>query len=230
MQTQDAPAELIFKFWPWFEANRKRLIIAGVAAVVGGFVWFYISTQKQQAEQDAGLSYTQLQLSMPPNPTTQQVVDGYLKIAGKYAGTLAGQRARLQAGALQFGAGNYADAQTQFQSFLTAETGSPLAALARMGVASSLEAQGKLDDALAAYRAVVAGFPDSTDAIVAKFSQGRVLELQGKLSEAVTFYQDAARSPLAGSLASEAGKRIALIQVKLASAKPAIKAAPATKS
>ena len=26
MQTQDAPAEIIFKLWPWLEANKNRLI------------------------------------------------------------------------------------------------------------------------------------------------------------------------------------------------------------
>jgi predicted negative regulator of RcsB-dependent stress response len=223
MQTQDAPAEILFKFWPWFEANRKRLVIGGVAVAVAAFVVYFISAQKQAAEQNAGLAYTQLQMTLPVGTSAQQMADGYLAIANKYQGTLAGQRARLQAGAVQFSAGNYPEALAQFQNFLTTESGSPLTVAARMGIAASLEAQGKLDDAMAAYRAVVSGFPDATDAIVAKFSQGRVLELQGKLTEAVTFYQDTARSPLAGSLASEAAQRVALIQVKLAAVKPAVK-------
>ena len=33
MQTQDAPAEIIFKLWPWLEANQKRLIAVAVAIV-----------------------------------------------------------------------------------------------------------------------------------------------------------------------------------------------------
>jgi predicted negative regulator of RcsB-dependent stress response len=219
MQTQDASAEFLLKFWPWLEANRKRLIIAGVAAVVIFFVWFYFSSQRQQAELAAGQAYTEFQLNQPPTLPAQQVADGYLQIANKYAGTLAGQRARLQAAGILFGAGRYAEAQAQFQSFLAAANGSPLAASAQAGIAASLEAQGKLDDALAAYRKVASGYPDSIDAIQAKFAQGRVLESQGKLSDAVNAYQDVVRSPLAGTFASEAGQRIALIQTKLAAVK-----------
>ena len=213
----------MFKFWPWYEANRKRLVIAGVAVVVVAFVWFYISTQRQQAAVDAGQAYTQFQLNMPPAQTPAQLADGYLQIAKKYKGTLAAQRAQLEAAAVLFGGGSYMQAQAQFQDFLTAESGSSLAVAARMGVAASLEAQGKLDEALAAYRAVVSGSPESTEAVAAKFAQGRVLELQGKLSEAVSFYEQAGKSPLAGSLASQAAQRIALIQVKLPAAKPAVK-------
>jgi len=61
------------------------------------------------------------------------------------------------------------------------------------------------------------------EVVAAKFAQGRVMELQGKLTEASAYYQEVARSPLAGSMASEAAQRIALIQVKLSAAKPAAK-------
>jgi len=221
MQTQDAPAEIIFKFWPWFEANRKRLAIAGAVVAVLVLAWFYISARQQQAVVDAGQAYTQFQLDMPPTPNVQQVVDGYLLVASKYPGTLAGQRARLEACATLFSAGRYADAQAQFQGFLAAETASPLAAQARLGIAASLEAQGKLDEALAAYRSA-AGKPGSPEAIAAKFALGRVLELQGKLAEAVNAYQETLREPLAGSMANEAGQRIALLQAQLVPAKPAV--------
>lgn len=228
METQDASAEFMFKFWPWFEANRNRLIIAAVVLVLAFFVWLFISTKQQQKEVAAGQAYTEYLLNQPPASAAQQVADGFLKIANDYAGTLAGQRARLQAGETLFAAGKYADAQAQFQNFLTTEGGSSLAVQAQSGVAASLEAQGKLDDAVAAYRKVMTSYPDSGDAIVAKFALGRVLELQGKLSEAVTAYQDVTKLPLAGSLAQEAGQRIAQIQTKLAAAKPVAK--PAAKS
>jgi predicted negative regulator of RcsB-dependent stress response len=228
METQDASAEFMFKFWPWLEANRKRLIIAAVVLVLAFFTWFFISTQHQQKEVAAGQAYTQFLLNQPPASAPQQVADGYLKIANDYSGTLAGQRARLQAAATLFEAGHYADAQTQFQNFLTSEGGSSLASQAQSGLAASLEAQGKLDEALAAYRKVVTAYPDSTDVIMAKFAQGRVLELQGKLKDAVAAYQDVTKSPLAGSLGSEAAQRASQIQTKLAAATSATK--PAAKS
>jgi predicted negative regulator of RcsB-dependent stress response len=227
METQDASAEFMFKFWPWFEANRHRLIIAAVVLVLAFFVWFFLATQHQQKEVAAGQAYTQFLLNPPPATATQAVADGYLKIAGDHPGTLAGQRARLQAAATLFEAGRYAEAQTQFQNFLATKGDSSLAALAQSGVAASLEAQGKLDDALAAYRKLVTAYPDSTDVILAKFAQGRVLELQGKLKDAVTAYQDVTKSPLAGSLGSEAAQRISQLQTKLAAATSATTNAPA---
>jgi predicted negative regulator of RcsB-dependent stress response len=223
MQTQDAPAEIIFKFWPWLEANQKRLIIGTIALVVVFFGWFFFAKQKEQAEITAGQDYTVFQTSQAEGITPKQAADGYLKIGAQYAGTKAGQRAWLQAGVVLFSGGNYADALAVFQNFLKSEAGSTLAPAARLGVASCLEAQGKLDEAVTAYRAVATGQNDTPEAMVAKFSQGRVLELQGKLSDAVSAYQEVARSPLAGSLANDAAQRVALLQTKLAVVKPAAK-------
>lgn len=225
MQTQDAPAEIIFKFWPWLEANRKLLIGIGVATLVGFFAWFFLDTQRLQAEIAAGQAYTQFQMSQPPNTTAKQVADGYGRLADKYAGTMAGQRARLQAAAVLFSAGSYPEAQAQFQNFLAGNGSSPLAVYARLGLASCLEAQGKLDDALRTYQTVANAGLDSSEAVMARFAQGRLLEMQGKLIEAASAYESVARSPLGGSLGNEAGQRLGAIQAQAAAAKPA--AAPA---
>lgn len=222
MQTQDAPAEIMFKFWPWLEANRNRLIIAGVAVVLLFVVWLFVTSRQTQNAIAAGQAYTQFQLNQPPNQTMKQVADGYLQIATKYSGTTAAQRAQLQAGAILFNGGSYADAQKVFENFVATEGGSALTVFARLGIGASLEAQQKLDEALAAYRAAVSLAPNSPEAVSAKFSQGRILESQGKLSEALGLYQDVARSPFGGSMASEAGQRAAMIQGKLAAAKPAV--------
>ena len=220
----------MFKFWPWFEANRKRLIGVGVVALAILFVWYYITSSRQQKEIAAGQAYTQFQLNQPPTSSAQQVADGYLHLAKEYAGTVAAQRAQLEAAAILFNADRYADAQKQFQSFLAGTAGGSLAATAKLGVAACQEAQGQLDAALSSYREVTTGYRDTTDAMAAKFSMGRILELQGKLADAVTSYKEVAQSQLAGSLASEAANRIALIQVKLAAQKPATSVTPATKS
>ena len=219
MQTQDAPAEFLIKFWPWFEANRKRLVVTVVAAVVVLVIYYFITTQREQKAVDAGQAYTQLQLNMPPNPTVQQVADAFVQLAQKYSGTVAAERAQLQAAAVLFSAARYPDAQAQFQTFLGANKTSSLAPAAQLGVAACLEAQNKLDDAATAYRAVTKSYPDSSEALPAKFSLGRVLEAQGKLTEATACYQEVTRSPLAGSLVSEAAQRLSQIAVT----KPVVK-------
>jgi len=219
MQTQDAPTDFLIKFWPWFEANRQRVIVTSVAAVIVLFVWYFIATQQEQKAVNAGQAYTQLQLTLPSNPTVQQVADGFLKIASQYSGTIAAERAQLQAAAVLFSAARYADSQAQFQAFLGANKSSSLAPAAQLGVAACLESQNKLDDAAAAYRAVTANYPNSSEALPAKFSLGRILEAQGKFADATACYQEVTRSPLAGSLASEAAQRLS----QIAATKPAAK-------
>lgn len=221
MQSQDVSAEFLIKFWPWFEANRKRII--GTAMVVGVILiaWYYVTTQQAQKTVDAGQAYTALQLNLPPNPTAQQVADEFLQMAGRYSGTLAAQRAQLQAAAVLFDAGHYADAQAQFQKFLDGNTGSPFSAAAQLGVAASLEAQNQPDQAVVAYRAVMASHPDSAEVLPARFALGRVLAAQGKLSEAASYLEEVAQAQLAGSLAQEAAGRLAQIQATLGATRPA---------
>jgi TolA-binding protein len=214
MQTQDAPAEIMFKFWPWLEANKQRLIIGGSAVVLLFVVWMFVSSQQQQKLLAAGQAYTAFQLNQPANPTTKQVADGYLQIATQYAGTAAAQRAQLQAGAILFNGGSYADAQKVFENFVATESGSPLIVYARLGIAASLEAQQKLTEAAAAYGMIATSASSSAEGVQAKFSQARILELQGKSTEAAALYQEITRSPLAGSLATEAGQRLAAMPFK----------------
>lgn len=221
MQTQNAPTEFLIKFWPWFEANRKRLIGMAVAATVILLAFYFYTTQQAQKAVDAGRAYTQMQLNLPPTATLQQVADGYQQVAKQYPGTLAAERAQLQVGSALFSAGRYADAQAVFQKFADASAGGMLAPEAQLGVAASLEAQNQLEPAAAAYRAVMTGFPNSTEVWPAKFALARVLEAQGKFTEAASYYTEVARSQVAGSLATEAAQRMAQIQSKIPAPKPA---------
>lgn len=222
METPDASAEFLIKFWPWFEANRKRLIYAAVAAAAVLFLWYFLATQREQRAVAAGQALARLQLNLPANPTPQQVAEAYLKISAQYAGTIAAERAQLEAAAVLFSAGRYDDAQAQFQK-LAANSTSPLAPAARLGAGASLEAAGKADAAVTEYRAVVTGYPNSAEALPAKYALGRVLEAQGKFADAANYYQELTRSQLAGSLGSEAAQRLSQIQGKLAAPKPAPK-------
>jgi len=75
MQLQDAPAAYLFKLWPWFEANRIRIIWGGgVIVVAAGLISFY-SWQRDQKEIAAGKALTQLMTSVPRNAITGQPAD-----------------------------------------------------------------------------------------------------------------------------------------------------------
>jgi TolA-binding protein len=228
MELQDAPATYLFKLWPWFEANRIRIIWGGgVIVVAAGLISFY-SWQRDQKEIAAGKALTQMMSSIPRNATASQQADLYLKISTDYQDTSGGQRALLQGAAMLFEAGRYADAQVQFQKFLDAYSGSFFAAQAALGVAISLDAQGKTDLAAGVYQRVINTYSDAVAVDSARFALAQIDERQGKLSEAANFYEAIVHNNPNSSLGSEAGLHLMELKMKQQSASPA--AAPAALS
>jgi len=220
MQLQDAPAAYLFKLWPWFEANRIRIIWGGgVIVVAAGLISFY-SWQRDQKEITAGKALTQVMGSIPRNATASQEADLYLKISTDYQDTSAGQRALLQGAAILFTAGRYADAQAQFQKFLDAHPGSFFAAQAALGVATSLDAQGKTDLAAGVYQRIINSYTDATAVDSARFALAQIDERQDKPAEAANLYEAIVRYNPNGSLGSEAGLRLMELKMKLQSASP----------
>jgi TolA-binding protein len=220
MEIQDAPAAYFFKLWPKIEANWIRIALGGGVIIVVAMLIYYYSWQRDQKEINAGMALTQLMMTAPRNVTGSQPADSLLKIAGDYRGTTAGQRAWMQGAAMLFAAGRYADAQTQFQKFLDAHPDSFFAAQAALGVATSLDAQGKTDLAAGAYQRVINISSDVMVASSAKFALAQIDERQGKLADAMNLCEDVMRSNPNSSLGSEAGLRAMELKMKLPSATP----------
>jgi predicted negative regulator of RcsB-dependent stress response len=222
MQPQDAATVYIFKLWPWIEDNKKRLGIAGGIIVAAILVFFFVSSQREQREIDAGKALTQVVVSTAGD----QLADAYLKIAADHPSTLAGQRALLQAAAAMFESGRYADAQTQFQNFLDAHPDGEFSWQAALGVAASLDAQGKSDLAVDAYQQVVNSPSDNTEgASVAKLAIARIYETQGKVNEAFSLYGEVMRANPNGALGSEASVRAMELKAKSSSVSSSTQAA-----
>jgi len=221
MQTQDAPAEIIFKLWPWLEANKNRLIGGTVVALIIAGIVFYVSSSREQREITAGLALTTLINNQSAATSSTQLAASLEQLATTYAGTGAAQRAELQAAGVLFAAGNYADAQTQFQKCITEDRSGPFAATAQLGVAASLESLNKLDLAASAYQQVLSTYPGSPFVAQAEFGLGHIAELQNKPSEAVGHYDKVAATVAGGTLAQEAAMRSAELKFKLAAAAPA---------
>jgi predicted negative regulator of RcsB-dependent stress response len=164
----------MLKFLEWYEANKKLLLGGLVAAglVVAGILWY--SSQREANEAEAGETLTRLMFSQMPNASVPQLAAEFSKIATKYPGTVAAQRAQLQAASALFTAGQYAEAQAQFQKFLADnQTADALTASAQLGVAVCLESQGK-PEALAAYQKVAANYVGTTSAEIAKQAVARL--------------------------------------------------------
>ena len=223
MELQDAPATYLFKLWPWIETNKVRIASgAGILLVATGLISFY-SWQREQKEITAGAELTQLMLSDQRSTPAQQAAL-FVKIARDNQNTAAGQRAFLQSATMLFEAGQYADAQTQFQQFLNQYPDHFFAGQAALGVAASLDAQGKTDLAAAAYQRVINNYPDPLVTGYAKYSLAQIDERQGKSTEALSLYEEVRRSSPNSSLGSGAGLRAMELKLK----QPAVSAtAPA---
>lgn len=216
--TPDTPAEILFKLWPWLEANKNRLFFGGAAVIVVIGIYYFHSAQVASNEQAAGVALTQVMMTPPSGMTA---ADALKQVAAKFPGTAAAERAQLQAAAALFATSQYADAQALFQKFLESNPNSALAATAELGLGASQEAQGNLDAAESAYQIVATTYSSSTLSLSALCGLGRIEEAQGKLQQAMEHYSAAARAGISGSsLAEEAKMHAAEIQGKLAALAP----------
>ena len=220
---------MFFKLWPWLEKNRNALIGAGVALIAAAGIWYYVTTQRAQSEIDAGQALTALLVSPEANASSSELATELGVLAGKFSGTAAGRRAQLQAAGALFDAGNYAEAQTQFQKCLNDDPTGPYAATAELGIATCMEAQNQLDQAATAYQRVVSGYSSSTCVAQAELALGRLAEQQNRLNEAMDYYGKAVSASLAGTVRNEASMRAEELREKLAAAapKPAAATTPA---
>jgi predicted negative regulator of RcsB-dependent stress response len=225
MQTQDAPAEFIFKLWPWLEANKNRLIGALVGIIVIAGIWYFVSAQREAREVTAGEALSTVELAPPAGTTPSQLAASYEQLAATYAGTSTGKRAQLQAAGALFAAGNYAEAQAQFQKSLDADSTGIFAPTAELGLAACQEAQNKTDLAAAAYQRVISAFPSSPYSIQAEFGLGRIADEQGKAADAISHYEKVATGAIGGTIAQEAQMRLTELKIKLATAAAAQSAA-----
>ncbi len=222
MDTEDVSTEVLFKLWPWLEANKNRLIGGVVVVALAALVYSYILWQHGQNEIACGEAFTQLLFTPNSGDSPGQEADAYLAVADKYPGTQAAQRAELQAAAVLFESGKYPEAQASFQKFADNHAG-PMSAFADLGLGASLEAQGKTDLAAAAYLRISSSPANHGSYLQAQYSLGRIAEQNGRLADAENYYQDVAQLGRAGgTIAEEAQSRAYQIKQKLSSTqKPA---------
>lgn len=182
----DATQPAIFdKLWVWAETHTKQLLVGLAAVLVVGLViafWFVHQGQQQTDANDA-LSKLAARSILPNAPAPN--ADALLTVASDFSGTDAGQRAILLAASDLFAQGKYDQALGQFQRILQQQGDSPFTGQAALGVAATMEAQGRTQDAINAYRNVTEHYQQNWNVgPQAKLALARLLEAQGKLTEA----------------------------------------------
>lgn len=126
------------------------------------------------------------------------------------------QRAFQQASSLTGAeaAQGFTQAYAAYQAVVSTYDGTPQAQAAHLGLANSLLAQGKPQDAEREFAALDSGDAKDPIAALAAVGKARALELQGKAAEAQAAYQAALAAYPNGPAAPELEKRLAGQQKK----------------
>lgn len=165
----------------WIEENKNRLVIAGLAVLAGIAAFAVYSWRQERMETEANTALLEVRAPAAGVADAQSPAPAdYLRVAERYGGTEAAQRALLLAAGAFFTEGKYAEAEQRFQQFLREHGNHPMAATAAYGLAASLESQGKTDEALAAYQNVIASYPKSAVLDEAKLASARIYEAKGQ--------------------------------------------------
>lgn len=187
--------EVYIRVLGWLHANRKPLIIGGIVAAVVGIAIAVMSWQKSQTESEADAALMNIPLNsvqggrlVAPSPTA------YLDIAQKYPDTSAGEYGELLGAERLFLDGKYPEAHQQFSKFLDDHSTSSLVPQARVGVAASLEGEGKINEAAQQYQQIISTYPNELNIVSpAKLTLARLDEQLNKPDQALRNYQDLAR-------------------------------------
>jgi predicted negative regulator of RcsB-dependent stress response len=187
--------ETYIKVLEWFHANRKALIIGAGAVVVIALVIGIMTWQKNAAESDADAQLMTVPLtSMQDGHVVSAPASALLKVSQEHPDTSAGEYAELLAGESYFLDGKYPEAHQEFSKFIEDHPISPLLAEAKIGLAASLEGEGKIQEAAQKYQEVVLTYPTEENIVSpVKLTLARLDEQLKKPEQALQYYEDLAR-------------------------------------
>jgi predicted negative regulator of RcsB-dependent stress response len=173
------------KLWVWGDTHKKQLLLGVIIVLLVGLVAAFWFTHLSQEQTDANNALSKLVARANSPSVPPPGADALLKVGNDYPGTDAGQRALLLGAADLYADGKYDEARAQFQKFLQEHSDSPFAGEAALGVAATMDAQGKAQDAINAYRNVADHYLQNWNVgPQAKLALARLLIAQGKLQDA----------------------------------------------
>ncbi|MGD1085331.1 MAG: tetratricopeptide repeat protein [Verrucomicrobiota bacterium] len=204
----------IYKFVTWLRANQKRVIAGAiVAAIIAAIVGFCVA-HKRERETDANQMLLALPLGL--NPSNAPNPGDLLNISREYPGTAAGADAQLLAARELFLESKFKDAEQAFSKFISDNPGHPLIPQAQVGVAASLESEGKIPEAMTKYKEIAAVYSSQPNiSLPVKLTLGRLNEDQREFKAAVAFYEGLLdRNDPRDPWVAEARERLVLLLAK----------------
>ena len=210
------PTVALYKFVPWFQANRKVITIAGVAVVVIAIVIGYSNWKSGEDEADANTALMAVPSLLVQNSATDAPPAAkLLAVAQEHPGTSAGAVAQLLAARSLYLESKYTEAQGAFNKFLTDNPNSPLVPQAKVCVAESLEAQGKTNEAIQEYKTVNTLYASMPNIVMpVKLTLGRLSEAE-KPDQSVKYYSELASiKDMRDPWVAEATERLRLLIAK----------------
>lgn len=208
MTQKEQESAWLYEVWAWLEVNRKRVIVglvAVLAVVVIGYVLYWMRGQSNLRADDALLVLRPTPANSDSKPAASP--EDFLKVASEHPSTPTAERALLLAAGRFYDEGKYAEAQAQYEQALAHDASGLLAPLAALGVATSLDAQDKVDAAMAAYQAVVSKYPDSPSAADAKMAMASLHESRNEPALALKLYDELTANRAAGRSAMMASAK-----------------------
>lgn len=186
-----------FDFATWFELNRRPVLVA-VGLVCAAIVGIMVVRARQQASaRDASAQLlAALPAGAPGQPPAPLDAQKLLQISQKFSGTPSATQARLLAAGQLFADGKFAEAQGQFSGLEDAAPDNPYLGIALLGVAASLDAQGKTAEATTAYDRVISLFPNDAPAQQARLAKSRLIE-SSQPPQALALLDDVLRNEFA---------------------------------
>ena len=177
----------------WFIENWKKVAVGAgalLAAVGGYYLYNYLHAENEAA---AAMALTELRSTADRASAAAVKPEDYRKIYSTYAGTEAARQAMFLAAGALYEAGQYEEARAEFDKFTREQTASSLAPQAALGIAASLEALKRPDEAMTAYQTVINRYPNDAVVTQAKLSLGRLYEAKGQPEAAYKLYQEMTR-------------------------------------
>lgn len=185
-------SDRILNLMAWFEVHRNHLmgaLLLIVIAFAGVYLWRHFGEQREARANAALLEIR----AKPSDPESAPTAADYLKVATEHPSTVAAYRARLLAAGAFFVEGRFSESLTEFQKVQDEGRSDVLTAQAAFGVAASLDALGKTDEAVARYRDVLNRYADSSVATESRLALARIEEGKQQPASALRLYDEILR-------------------------------------